>query len=74
LENGNYKANENETKLKNEFYDIFPTKVSAEEDSLIEQLKKMQNCKHNLTLFIMVKGKKKKKIGKVACVKRNIFL
>ncbi len=65
LENGNYKANENETKLKNEFYDIFPMKVSMEKDSLIEQLKKMQICKHNLTLFIMVKGKINKNLEKL---------
>lgn len=65
LENGNYKANENETKLKNEFYDIFPTKVSTEKDTLIEQLKKMQICKHNLTLFIMVKGKINKILEKL---------
>jgi hypothetical protein len=58
LENGNYKANENETKLKNEFYDIFPTKVSMEEESLIEKWKKIRICKHNPTLFIMVKEKK----------------
>jgi hypothetical protein len=41
LENGNHKANENETKLKNEFYDIYPMKVFMEEESLIELWKKI---------------------------------
>jgi hypothetical protein len=35
-----FRANENETILENEYYDIFPNQVSMEEESLTKTMEK----------------------------------
>jgi hypothetical protein len=63
------KANENETILENETYDIFLNQVSTKEEPLTKTMEKNRSF---LALLIMLKFFKIK-IAKVACAKRNMI-